>query len=338
VEAASWRGQPIAFRVVTPWTKPERQTSTREAQSPVTQTIGLVLLFGVIVGAIVLARRNILLDRSDRRGGVRLAWFVFIATLVAWGLEADHITVLSEALLLVMAVSSALFAAAVVWVLYMALEPYVRRRWPHTVITWNRMLAGRWRDPIVGRDLLVGLTYGLLQCALAWTGIAILLRFGPVEPVPLTPVLDPLIGSRYIATAGFGLLYSSIVSALGVYMLLFLLRLALRRDWLAAGVFVLLIVGASAAGSDAPWIQAPVALVVVSVALAALLRFGLMAYIVGNVVSKSLTDGFPLATDPSKWYTGPTIVVVAVLIAVAIYAYRLATPRAGVAPPPPSGA
>jgi serine/threonine-protein kinase len=231
-------------------------------------------------------------------------------------------------------VSSALFAAAVVWVLYMALEPYVRRRWPHTIITWNRLLAGHWRDPLVGRDLLVGLTYGMVQCALAWAGAAVVLHFGPMEPVPLTPLLDPLIGSRYIVTAGLGLLYSSIVSALAVFLLLFLLRLALRRDWLAVGVFVVLIVGASAAGSDAPWLQAPVALVAVGVALAALLRFGLMAYIVGSVASKALSDGFPLATDPSAWYTGPTVVVVGVLIAVAIYAYRLATPRAGAATTP----
>jgi len=327
VEAASWRGMPISFRLIAPWTKAERQESTKSAENPVTQAVGLALILALAIGAVVLARRNILLERSDRRGAARLAWFVFVFTLIAWALEADHIRVLAEALLLVMAVSSALFAAGVVWVLYVALEPYVRRRWPHTIITWNRVLAGHWRDPLVGRDLLVGLTYGLTQCALVWTGMALVRQFGPVEPVPITPTLDPLVASRYIMTTGFGLLYSSIVSALGVFVLLFLLRILLRREWLAVGVFVAIVVLASAAGSDVPWLEGPIALVVVTVAVMALLRFGLVAYIVGNVATSSLTVGFPLATDMSKWYTGPTIVVIAGLVGVAIYAYRLATPR-----------
>ena len=39
---------------------------------------------------------------------------------------------------------------------YMAFEPYVRRRSPRTLISWTRLLAGRFRDPLVGADLLVG--------------------------------------------------------------------------------------------------------------------------------------------------------------------------------------
>jgi len=328
VEAASWRGRPISFRVITPWMTPERQASAKTAQNPVTQAIALTFIAVMVIGSLVLARRNLRLERSDSRGAGRLAWAVFVFTLVAWVLEADHIMILAEVLLVVMAIASALFAAAVVWVLYLALEPYVRRRWPHTVITWSRLLAGHWRDPLVGRDLLVGLTYGLIQCALAWIGKAILVRFGPIEPVPIQPVLDPLVASRYVVTTGFGLLYSSLVSALGVFVLLFLLRMVLRREWLAVGVFILALVAASAAGSDAPWLQAPIAFVSVGVALAALLRFGLVAYIVGNFAASSLSVGFPLATDPSKWYSGPTVAVVLAVLALAVYAYRLATPRA----------
>jgi predicted Ser/Thr protein kinase len=328
VEAASWRGKPISFRLIAPWTKAERQESTRVAQNPVTQAVGLTFILALAIGAVVLARRNIELERSDRRGASRLAWFVFVFTLIAWALEADHITVLAEMLLLIMAVSSALFASGLVWVLYVALEPYVRRRWPHTIITWNRLLAGHWRDPLVGRDLLVGLTYGLVQCALAWTGIVLVRHFGPVDPVPMTPALDPLLATRYIMTTGFGLLYSSMVSALGVFVLLFLLRIALRREWLAVSVFVAIVVGANVSGSSVPWAEGPLGLLVVGVALTALLRFGLVAYIVGNVAGSSLTAGFPLATDPSQWYTGPTVVVMVGVIGAALYAYRLATPGA----------
>ena len=42
-------------------------------------------------------------------------------------------------------VSWAAFAAGFVWMLYLALEPYVRRRWPQSMITWSRLLS--WRVP-----------------------------------------------------------------------------------------------------------------------------------------------------------------------------------------------
>jgi hypothetical protein len=32
----------------------------------------------------------------------------------------------------------------------------VRRRWPATLVSWSRLLAGRFRDPLVGRDVLAG--------------------------------------------------------------------------------------------------------------------------------------------------------------------------------------
>ena len=46
------------------------------------------------------------------------------------------------------------------WVLYIALEPYVRRRWPATLVSWSRLLAGGFRDPLVGRDVLAGCLVG----------------------------------------------------------------------------------------------------------------------------------------------------------------------------------
>lgn len=325
VEAASWRGRPISFRTIRPWTKAERQESTQRAQNPITQAIGLSIIFVLIVGAVVLARHNVVLNRSDRRGATRLASFVFVCTMIAWALEADHILVAAEALLLVMALSSALFQAGVVWLLYVALEPYVRRRWPHTVITWNRVVAGRVRDPLVGRDLLFGLSFGLLQAVLIWTGTALVRQFVSREPVPVMPGLDPLLGSKYLVTTGFELLYSSIVSALAVFMLLFLLRIALRRDWLAVGAFIAIIVAAGSIGRDAAWLQALLTFAGSVLAVAVLLRLGLVAYIVGSFVAGTLTHGFPLSTDLSRWYTGPSAFVVLGIAAASFYGYRVAT-------------
>jgi hypothetical protein len=65
------------------------------------------------------------------------------------------------------------------WLSYMALEPYVRRRWPSLLISWARLSSGKFGDPLVGRDFLVGTFAGAIvaginyvECALPyWTNI-----------------------------------------------------------------------------------------------------------------------------------------------------------------------
>jgi hypothetical protein len=46
-------------------------------------------------------------------------------------------------------------------VLYLALEPFVRRRWPQTIATRSRVLGGNLRDPLAGGVVLTGA--GLLR-------------------------------------------------------------------------------------------------------------------------------------------------------------------------------
>ncbi len=43
---------------------------------------------------------------------------------------------------------AALLGAGVLGMLYLALEPYVRRLWPDALISWTRLLGGRLRDPL----------------------------------------------------------------------------------------------------------------------------------------------------------------------------------------------
>ncbi len=42
-----------------------------------------------------------------------------------------------------------LFYAALAWVSYVGVEPYVRRRWPALLIGWTRLLDGRVGDGLV---------------------------------------------------------------------------------------------------------------------------------------------------------------------------------------------
>ncbi len=44
------------------------------------------------------------------------------------------------------AAAQLMLPASLLWLLYLALEPALRARWPHSIVTWNRIFAGRFPD------------------------------------------------------------------------------------------------------------------------------------------------------------------------------------------------
>src|SRR4029079_15401009 len=59
-------------------------------------------------------------------------------------------------------------------------EPDVRRLWPQMIVSWVRLLDGRLRDPLIGRDFVIGAAWGtvlrlidqLYPLASEWLGLA----------------------------------------------------------------------------------------------------------------------------------------------------------------------
>jgi len=323
VEAASWRGQPVFFRVVAPWTRPERQ---RAAAVPpgqrIANAIGIVVLVALIGGAVLLAGHNGRQGRADLRGATRLAAFVAGLSMVGWVLSADHVATTDELGLLMVGASAALLTAAAAWVLYVALEPFVRRRWPHTVITWNRLLAGRYRDGLFGRDLLVGSVIGLGLAILFFGHLALGRLVGPYDPEPLTPVLQPLLGVRHVGAAFVSLPPASILSSLQIFGLAFMGLLVLRRAW-AVSLVLMILVALQAAETVHPAIGMGYRVIVMGVLMLVLFRYGLVAFAVTGFVLSTIGGGFPLSVDPSHWSTGASVAVFVGLAAAAVAGFRL---------------
>jgi predicted Ser/Thr protein kinase len=142
IEAAAFHGKPVFFSLIGPWTRPERM----QPDPPTTagQRAGnfilLGLIFSVSVGAALLARRNYVRGRGDRRGAFRLAYVVFATLIGLWLCRAHIVLTLGMLGLFVLAISTALFFSGLFWILYLSLEPYVRRHWPQTLVSWNRLL------------------------------------------------------------------------------------------------------------------------------------------------------------------------------------------------------
>ena len=65
------------------------------------------------------------------------------------------------AMLIITGVGSSLFFAAVIWILYSALEPSLRSRSPRMLVSWSRLIIGRFGDRLVAHDILIGIVVGI---------------------------------------------------------------------------------------------------------------------------------------------------------------------------------
>ncbi len=241
----------------------------------------LAILLSLVFGGALLARRNLKLRRSDRAGADRLAMVTFLLLFVSWVLVVDHVADFwGEFNRLFVLIGKAMVAVAIMWLWYIALEPYVRRRWPHALISWSRLLAGRLRDPLVGRDILMGgvfaLGFHIVGCIEIW------LRTWLGLP-PSTPLIwswNMLLDLRFQVGEFFDPRF--VFFALLILFLFLGLRLLLRKDWLALAAVFLLSAGLEFVGSA----DQPVAATIIRVILSTIetsilvlvpLRFGLLA-------------------------------------------------------------
>ena len=80
------------------------------------------------------------------------------------------------------------------WLLYLALEPYVRKFWPTTLISWSRCVAGNALDPQVGRDVLIGVFVAAITLLVGRLDV-LFARCSAIRCVQtVVPNLDTLLG------------------------------------------------------------------------------------------------------------------------------------------------
>jgi hypothetical protein len=219
--------------------------------------------------------------------------------MLEWVMTAHHVLATDEFGLFLMGASLSLFYAGVTWLFYIGLESYVRRRWPSSMISWSRVVAGKFRDPLVGRDILTCTAVGVGLCL--WELLRHLAEgwFGKLPPRPDLP-------AAYSAFSGvrnaIGFLPGGISWALAFALFLFLqfylLRLLFRKDWVAGGVFVLIFAGAVALSGHYPLVGVVFVLAYTGGYLFALKRFGLLALVAVCLVTDVFHVFFLRRTSP----------------------------------------
>jgi serine/threonine-protein kinase len=326
IEAAAYRGKPVFWRLIAPWNNPSRMVTPSAgiqlgaAGEKAGILFVIILLVAVMLGGAFFARRNLRMGRGDRRGAARLACMVFTLLAVAWIVGEHHVPDVAEFYLFVQFLSWALLLTGFPWLLYIALEPFVRRRWPGSLVSWNRLFAGGFRDPLVGRDLLVGCVLGVAFILLECLSYNLAPRVGVPQDVPMCPTLDFFVGTRAALAWTSSLPVWALYWGIGSLFLLCLLRILLRREWLAAVLFVLLLTAFWGLSSDSPltWIYSALEFGIVYFVL---VRFGLLANTVLFTVAFVLLF-FPITPQLSAWYSGTGLTGVVLLLGFAAYAFH----------------
>lgn len=328
VEAGAFEGKPVYFEIFDAWDQP-RDPQTSIARFRERALVGLLLttFITVVIGSALLALRNVKLGRGDRKGAFRFAAFMSAVFFLAWLFSSHHVPTEAEAFNFIDAAQDILAWTFFFWVVYLAFEPFVRRRWPDRIVSWSRLLAGGFRDPLVGRDILIGAVLGL-GCVLCNFYLANVVPslFGYPQGIPWMDFpATQLLGIRSFV---FGISQQIFGALLQSFMLLFfllLLYIILRRERLAAVVLSLFMaVTLSLTHETAAGV--PFAIISVLLMMLALYRYGLLA-LISTIFFVHLTIFFPITSDLSAWYAADF--VLASIVGLALVGFAFYTSLAG---------
>jgi serine/threonine-protein kinase len=291
-----------------------------------------MILFALlpIVGGLLLARHNLRAGRGDVRGALVVGTSVLLLYALGYvfTIRASELGLyrIVTGLTWQAPIGHALIHGATMTIAYLAIEPYVRRLWPSVLVTWARLVAGRWRDPIVGRDVLVGAVWGVTSYIL-WQGYESLSRsMGLVSEPYVLPawVLSASTAPRSIlavAASGFAV---AILWATVLFTLLVALRFVLRRNLLAAIALIILIgVVTTPFGEKTFVLNLGANLLWTGVSVVVALRFGYVAVIVAWAVN-SMAERFPWTTDFGAWFAPQLMLGWVVILALLAYGFTTA--------------
>lgn len=325
IEAAEYRGQPVYFKTVAPWDLPRREAVAGENPF-VTYGTGLIILIIciAIIGSIFLAYRNLKVGRGDLRGGLKLTVFIFVLQILWQAIIADHVpTLWGELSIIYEIMSYAVIAAVVVGLLYIALEPYVRRHWPETLVSWNRVMRGNFRDPMVGRDVLAGGLMGLIHAVAIHLGMFLTRNYlgnfdtvgGDSDPLTLNST------GGLIAAFSADIVGSVSVGLIWLFIAYLFYRLTGRKFLGALSIGVLFFAAQTLFFVlTLHWLIAVAALISSAALVIALWRYGLLGVIAMSFFFYPAWV-YALTFDSSRFYFPTSVLAIIITLGIAVFAF-----------------
>ncbi len=280
----------------------------------------------MLIAALCFAYYNWKAGRGDLRGATRVGIYCGVLNLIGWSFGAHHVASDAEQGLIGYALAHATYIFVEYWLIYLALEPWVRRYWPQTMITWSRVLAGKWRDPMVGRDLLFGTLLGVSTLLLITVYEYASLRGGAPVVGELGPQL--LNGFRIFAGTISNQLFGDVSGSLMFFLTLFLVRLFVKKQWLVVGIWVIGWVGVRLMRQN--FIDSRLLaiytclfwLALLTILVFIMLRLGFFALVVSAFILDSVVETY-FTTDFTAWYGQSSLAAVILTAAIALVGCRL---------------
>jgi len=289
-----------------------------------------LVFFVFFVGGAVVAGLNVRTGRWDRRGAARLAIVAFILCFSSDIISAHHsLSVSEEVRGFFSSVAYGATRALMTWLLYVAIEPFVRRLHPNSLVSWSRLLAGRVSDPAVGRDVLFGLALFALQ-GLAFVVAARALDFSNlgVPAIAFASGENPMATASYIGVI-IRLPIVTLGSNLGFLLIYVVARWMLGRFYRVAplvlwAVVFLFMFGAYNATGYTILALATYAAISATASTYLAVRHGLLAFVTYTYVSQ--TSLLTVVTlDPTDWYFAPTAIFMLVIAALTVFGIKTST-------------
>ena len=321
VEAAAFHGKLIYFETIYPWDQPTRQELPPESGSQRVLTITLIAVYMIVmVGSVLVARGNLRRGRGDRRGAGRVAFFFFTVRMLVWLLGEHHNGSLDqEFTIFLISLARAVLTSGFLWVLYVALEPFLRRRWPERIISWSRLLAGSFRDPLVGRDILLGAVFAAAMMLFTVVSFVSLRWIGRPPELSMNPGNEQIGAHLFISKFASQITAGLFLTFFSFFMLLLFVTL-LRRERLALIALWLLITALSMLVTEATVPMIPLVALDSLLFVFVLYRYGLLALAFALFVSH-LWVFFPVTSDFTAWYAGDFVISLVICLALATYGF-----------------
>jgi len=170
----------------------------------------------------------------------------------------------------------------------------------------------------VGRDVLFGAVLGVVWCSIFVVHSLVMNSLGAA---PGLGGLDYFLGARRAVGAILYHIPNSILFTLMFFFIIFLLRVLLRKQWLAAAAFTLIYTALATLGTDHPVVTAPFEILIYAIAAVVVVRLGLVALAAG-IFTADLLGNLPHSTDFSAWYATTPLLALVVVVAMAIWGFR----------------
>jgi hypothetical protein len=114
-----------------------------------------------------------------------------------------------------------------------------------------------------------------------------------------------------------------LMNSLFIVLILVVLRLVLRRTWLAVAALFVLAIGAFWPTYSSPTVYLIFVSLNVAIFISVLFRYGFLALVVTNAVL-FLLMGIPMTYQVSSWTFGGTVVALALVLGLTLYGLRIA--------------